>query len=251
MRSLQDLTRSAFWKMAIPTARVCNQAYLKQDQQDPCLPSSALWSLCVNFDFFWIAVVIVARRWSFRTLQRGCSWEASCQAWLVRKPQPSGQVAPSSFVLQSRLWPNRKAPHPFCTRVPRAHVHGGGGAALPSVGSPGPQVHRRFEDRPCGSGGVRGVSCQTNTGCLFTHQCFPLDRELLRADTVMSVFKHIARHMIAIELSSEWLNGTKTASLFQNILFPAGFETHSVTQEVSPDVTCFLSPSWPCKCPQH
>lgn len=41
--------------------------------------------------------------------------------------------------------------------------------------------------------------------------------------------------MIATELSSEWLNGTKKASLFQNIPLPAGFGTDSVNQEVPPE----------------
>lgn len=40
---------------------VCNQAHLKQDEQKLCLLYSALWSLYVNFDFFWIAVVVVAK----------------------------------------------------------------------------------------------------------------------------------------------------------------------------------------------
>lgn len=49
--------------------------------------------------------------------------------------------------------------------------------------------------------------------------------------------------MMAIELSSEWLNGTRKACLLQNIIVTAGLGTHSVIQEVFPELTCSLSPS--------
>lgn len=77
--------------------------------------------------------------------------------------------------------------------------------------------------------------------------------ELLRAETVLfpCILEHRAWHMMAIELSSEWLNGTRNACLLQNIIVTAGLGTHSVIQEVFPEVTCSLSPSWPCKYRQH
>lgn len=48
------------------------------------------------------------------------------------------------------------------------------------------------------------------------------------------LFLCIFKHMMAIDLSSEWLNGTRKASLFQNIIRTARFGT----QEAFLGVTC-------------
>lgn len=137
-----------FWKTAIRTALVCNRAYLKQDQQTPSLPYSALWPLHVNFYFFWIAVVVVARRWSLGMLQRGWSQEAHCQTWHVRRVQPLGQAVLSSFGVQSLCWPDNKPPYPLSSHLPRAHRHHGRWSPCSLLCLlTCPQVHLWFEER--------------------------------------------------------------------------------------------------------
>ena len=135
--------------MAMPTALVCHQACLQQDQQPPSLPYSALWSLHVNSDFFWIAVVIVAGRGGLGSLR----WTGHGRP--IAKPDARGegrlQVRLCLAVLASSLCqPNCKPPHPLHPPPTGWHVPwGGGGACGPfSAGSACPQVRVWFEERP-------------------------------------------------------------------------------------------------------
>lgn len=100
--------------------------------------------------------------------------------------QPLGQAVPGSFVTQSCLWPSHKPPHPFSTHLPCAPVCSRRQSPCSfSACSPCPQVHLWIEVSP-----VRPTWVS-----LFTYQCFPVDQELLRAETV--IFVYLQRHSLA------------------------------------------------------
>ena len=179
-----------FWKTATPTAMVCNQAYLKQDQHPPpifpTVPCGLWVFILTSREYLWLKGAAL-RCWGGTGHRR-----PAAQPDAVQGRAGFGSGSASQAWCPGFLSPRPQPPHPLATHLPRAH-----GPTPPSLCPH--LVHRCI----CG---LRRLWAVVQQSGLVSVCLPPRDPEPLRAAAVLfpRIFEHRARRMLVMELSSVW-----------------------------------------------